>query len=177
MQWMCRSSTSTPPRGPQPGTRNGHVHRTRDPGTIRGCSSSSSSSTRSMSSKEGTGSSTNCPTSCGSRHKRRAGMSSRMILGTSITCSGHSVSKKRPSAAQGRQESAAQARCRRSGPRGAAEPAPAAVRPGAPELQHTVVVVERKVLCTGLVGEECFRNFAVYCVSYSSPGPCLLLST
>ena len=43
-----------------------------------------------------------------------------------------------------------------------------AVRPGAPELLHTVVVVERKVLCAGLLGEECFRNFAVYCVSYSS---------
>ena len=42
-----------------------------------------------------------------------------------------------------------------------------AVRPGAPELWHTVV--ERKVLCAVLLGEVCFRNFAVYCVSYSSP--------
>ena len=41
--------------------------------------------------------STSCSTRCGSRHKRRAGMSSRETLGTSITCSatGHSVSKKR----------------------------------------------------------------------------------
>ena len=50
------------------------------------------------------------------------------------------------------------------------------VRPGAPELRHTVIVVEREVLCAGLLGEECFRNLAVYCVSYSSPGPVLPLS-
>ena len=41
-----------------------------------------------------------------------------------------------------------------------------AVRPGAPKLQHTVVVVKRALL----------RNFAVYCVSNSSPSPCLFWS-
>ena len=34
-----------------------------------------------------------------------------------------------------------------------------------------------KVLCAGLLGEECFRNFAVYCISYSSPGPVHLLTS
>ena len=40
--------------------------------------------------------STNCSTTCGSRTKARIGISSRMILGTSITCwaTGENVSKK-----------------------------------------------------------------------------------
>ena len=46
---------------------------------------------------KGVGTSTNCSTSCGSRTRVRTGMPSRMILGTSITCSatGKSASKKR----------------------------------------------------------------------------------
>ena len=46
-----------------------------------------------------------------------------------------------------------------------------AVSPGAPELRHTVVVVERKVLCAGLLGEECIRNFA--CTASRAPPPTL----
>ena len=73
MQWMCRSSTSTPPPGPQLGTRNGHEHQeheTQEPFVAS-------------------------PPPL--RTSVRTGVSSRMILGTSITCSGtgHSVSKKR----------------------------------------------------------------------------------
>ena len=63
-------------------------------GTMRGSSSSSSlASTSSKSSKEGTGSSNSCSAICGSGRTVRCRMASwKVILGTSITCSGTTVS-------------------------------------------------------------------------------------
>ena len=144
MQWLCRS-TSTPPLGPQPGTRNGHEHHeleTQEPFAAAPPPPRLPRQVRSRRRRARV----HPPTVPPAAVKRRAGMSSRMILGTSITCSAtrHSVSKKRRTSTSWSPISGT----------GTSRIGSAGAVSTIWSTGYTVVVVERKVLCAGLLGRS-----------------------